>query len=179
MDDGRARRRARRAPARLGPHRVKHTRASVLARVTAEYEALDAIVRRLRPADFERPAMREGAPIRFAVKDVLAHITAWTFRDVRRITRDRSPLRAYDAPYGSGVHGPNAAIYARSHRTPGKTIAAEHRAAYRAILEAIREAPPEVFAAHWSPHWPSDAVGHVRSHRRLHLDPLFAKHPER
>lgn len=152
---------------------MKHTRASVTRRAQAEYEALDAIVRRLKQADFRRPAMREQAPIRFTVKDVLAHITAWKWRDVRRITNDRSPLKRYEAPYGK-VHEINAAIYERSHRTPARTIVAEHRAAHRAILKTLREAPPESFAKRWSPHWPADTVGHVASHRRLHLDPLFA-----
>ncbi|MGI8878769.1 MAG: hypothetical protein ACR2G8_09190 [Candidatus Limnocylindria bacterium] len=81
---------------------MRHTRASVIARVQAEYQALDGSVRRLRPADFRRPAMGEGAPIRFTVKDVLAHVTAWKWRDVRRLTGDRSPLRPHEAPYGGG-----------------------------------------------------------------------------
>ena len=130
--------------------RVTHTRASVTTRAEAEYEALDAIVRRLKPADFRRPAMREQAPIRFTVKDVLAHITAWKWRDVRRFTHDRRPLKPYEAPYGKG-HEMNAAIYGRSHRTPARTIVADHRAAHRAILKALREAPLEHFAKRWSP----------------------------
>ena len=52
----------------LKDRRVKHTRASVIKRAKAEYAALDAIVRRLKPADFDRPAMTDDAPIRFTVK---------------------------------------------------------------------------------------------------------------
>jgi mycothiol maleylpyruvate isomerase-like protein len=159
--------------------RVKQTAASVRRRAEDEYKKLDAIVRRLRPADFDRYAFDEQAPIRWTVKDVIAHITAWKWRDVRRLTRDRSPLKPYDAPYGAGVHEPNAAIYWRSHRTPARTIVAEHRAAHRALLKALLEAPPEHFARRWSPGWPADSVGHVESHRRMHLDPLFAKPPKR
>jgi len=158
---------------------VKHTRASVIKRAEAEYAALDAIVRRLKPADFDRPAMREDAPLRFTVKDVLAHVTAWKWRDVRRITRDRSPVQLYEAPYGKTTREMNAAIYARSHRTPAKAIVAEHRAAHRAILKALRDAPREHFAKRWSPHWPDDTVGHIASHRRLHLEPLFGKPAKR
>ena len=153
--------------------RVKHTRASVLKRAEAEYQALDAIVRRLRPTDFGRHVFDERAPIRWTVKDVIAHLTAWKLRDVRRISRDRSPLKAYDAPYGSDQA--NTRIYERSHRTPAKTIVAEHRAAHRAMRKALRQAPADRFAKRWSPHWPADLVGHVGSHRRMHLDPLFAK----
>src|SRR5216683_2685003 len=158
--------------------RVKHTRASVAKRAEAEYRKLDAIVRRLRPRDFDRYAFDERARIRWTVKDVIAHITAWKWRDVRRITRDRSPLKPYEAPYLSGTHPPNEAIYRRSHRTPAKTIVAEHRAAHRALLTALREAPSERFANRWSRVWPGDSVGHVGAHRRMHLDPLFAKSAE-
>jgi len=159
--------------------RVKHTAASVRRRADDEYQKLDAIIRRLRPEDFDRYAFDARARIRWTVKDVIAHITAWKWRDVRRIAHDRSPLKPYDAPYGPGTHGPNAEIYRRSHRTPARTIVAEHRAAHRALLKALREAPPKHFAARWSPHWPGDSVGHVGSHRRLHLDPLLAKPPKR
>ena len=162
-----------------GGARVKHTRASVIKGAQAEYEALDAIVRRLRPADFERYVFDDRARIRWTVKDVIAHLTAWKLRDVRRITHDRSPLEPYDAPYGAGSHEPNARIYERSHRTAARTIVAEHRAAHRATLKALREAPTQAFAKRWSPHWPADIVGHVASHRRMHLDPLFVKAPKR
>jgi DinB family protein len=159
----------------MGRH-VKHTRSSVLKRAVAEYEALDAIVKRLRPADFGRHVFDEHAPAQWTVKDVIAHLTAWKLRDVRRISRDRSPLNAYDAPYDALA---NRRIYERSHRTPAKTIVAEHRAAHRKMLRAIREAPADRFAKRHSPHWPADLVGHVGSHRRMHLDPLFMKPPEK
>lgn len=153
---------------------MKHTRASVIRRVEAEYRALDRIVRRLTPADLGRPAMREAAPIRFAAKDVLAHITAWKAKQARTIARDRSPRRPFEPPKGSTVNDTNAAIYRRSHRTPAKTIVAEHRAAHRAMLEALRGAPAEYFAKRRSEHWPYDGVGHVAEHRRKHLLPLVA-----
>ena len=149
---------------------MKHTRASVLKRAVAEYEALDAIVRRLRPADFRRYVFDERAPVRWTVKDVIAHLTAWKLRDVRRISGDRSPLRAYEAPYDDLA---NRRIYERSHRTSPKTIVAEHRAAHRAMLKTLREVPADRFARRWAPQWPADLGGHVRSHRRMHLDPLF------
>jgi DinB family protein len=159
----------------VGTH-VRHTRSSVLKRAVAEYEALNAIVKRLRPADFGRYVFDERAPARWTVKDVIAHLTAWKLRDVRRISRDRSPLKAYDAPYDPLA---NRRIYERSHRTPAKTIVAEHRAAHREMLKALRDAPADRFAKRHSPHWPADLVGHVGSHRRMHLDPLFMKPPEK
>jgi hypothetical protein len=153
---------------------VKHTRASVIKRVEAEYKALDKVVKRLTPADFRRPAMREEAPIRFTAKDVLAHISAWKAWQARAMVGDKSPRRPFEPPKTSNVNDTNAGIYRRSHRTPATTIVAEHRAAHRAMLKALRAAPGEYFARRRSAQWPFDGVGHVAEHRRKHLEPLVA-----
>jgi hypothetical protein len=152
---------------------VTHSRASVIKRVEAEYKALDAIVRKLTPADWRKPAMREEAPIRFTAKDVLAHINAWKFRQARVTANDkRSPLRPYEPPKTGTITDTNAGIFKRSHRTPARTIVAEHRAAQRAMLKALRAAPPEYFRKQRAAQWPFDAVGHSAEHRRKHLEPL-------
>lgn len=153
---------------------MKHTRVSVIKRVEAEYRALDRIVRQLTPADLRKPAMREAAPIRFSAKDVLAHVTAWKWRQVRVVLKDRSPLRPYEPPKTSDIRDTNAGIYRRSHRTAASVIVAEHRAAHRAMLKALRAAPASYFAKQRSGQWPYDAVGHVEEHRRKHLEPLLA-----
>jgi hypothetical protein len=152
---------------------MKHTRASVIARVEAEYRALDKIVTQLAAADFRTPAMREEAPIRFTAKDVLAHINAWKWRQARVTAKDTSPEKPYEPPRLGNIKDINAAIYRRSHRTAARTIVAEHRAAHRAMLKALRAAPPAYFAKRWSANWPFDAVGHVAEHRRKHLEPLL------
>lgn len=154
---------------------MSHTRASVIRRVEAEYRALDAIVRQLTPADLRTPAMREEAPIRFTGKDVLAHINAWKWRQARVTSNDKSPLRPFEPPKTSTINDTNAGIYTRSHRTPAKTIVAEHRAAHRAMLKALRAAPPAYFAKQRSAQWPFDAVGHSEEHRRRHLEPLLLR----
>ena len=157
---------------------MKHTRASVIKRVEDEYRALDKIVKRLTPADFRRPAMREEAPTRYTAKDVLAHINAWKWRQVRVVLKDKSPLRAYEPPQSSNgtstIRDTNVGIYRRSHGTPASTIVAEHRAAHRAMLKALRAAPADYFATKRSERWPFDAVGHVEEHTRKHLEPLAA-----
>ena len=154
---------------------MKHTRAGVIERVQAEYRSLDRIVKRLTPADLRRPAMREEAPIRFTVKDVLAHINAWKWHEERVVTKNTGPRRPYDPPKTSALADTNAGIYRRSHRTPAATIVAEHRAAHRAMLKALRSVPAEYFSARErSPQWPFDAIGHVAEHRRKHLEPLLA-----
>ena len=153
---------------------MTHTRASVIKRVEDEYRALDKIVKELTPADFRRPAMRADAPIRFTVKDVLAHITAWKRRQVRVVTKDKGPLRAYEPPKTSNIRDTNAGLYRRTHRTPATTIVAEHRAAHWAMRKALLAAPAEYFTKQRSAQWPFDAVGHVEEHRRKHLEPLVA-----
>jgi hypothetical protein len=152
---------------------TRHTRAGVIRRVEAEFKALDAVVRRLAPADLRKPAMREDAPIRFTAKDVLAHINAWKWRQARVTAKDKSPERPYEPPRLPNIKDINAAIYRRSHRTPARTIVAEHRAAHRAMQRALRAAPPDYFAKQRSAQWPYDAVGHVTEHRRKHLEPLL------
>jgi DinB superfamily len=157
---------------------VKHTRAGVIKRVEAEYRSLDRIVKRLTAADLRRPAIRQKAPIRFTVKDVLAHINAWKWNEERVVTKNKGPRRPYDPPKTSALADTNAGIYRRSHRTPAATIVAEHRAAHRAMLRALRAAPAEYFSGRErSPQWPFDAVGHVAEHRRKHLEPQL--HPTR
>lgn len=153
---------------------MKHARASVIQRVEDEYRALDTIVKRLTPADFRRPAMREEAPTRYTAKDVLAHISAWKWRQVRVVLNDKRPLEPYEPPRLANIRDINAAIYRRSHRTPASTIVSEHRAAHRAMLKALRAAPADYFATRRSARWPFDAVGHVEEHRRKHLEPLLA-----
>ncbi len=153
---------------------MTHTRASVIKRVQDEYVALDTIVKQLSPTDFRTPAMREEAVIRFTVKDVLAHITAWKWRQVRVVNGDKGPLRPYEPPKTTNITDTNAGIYRRSHRTAAATIVAEHRAAHRAMLRALRAAPAAYFAKQRSAQWPFDAVGHVDEHRRKHLEPSLA-----
>ena len=153
---------------------MKHTRASVIARTTAEHQALDRIVRKLTPADFRKPAMREEAPIRFTVKDVLAHISAWRWNEERVLTKRKGPRRPYDPPKTGAIKDTNAGIYRRSHRTSAATIVAEHRAAQRAVLKALRALPDGYFDRERSAQWPFDLVGHVAEHRRKHLEPLIA-----
>jgi Protein of unknown function (DUF1706) len=152
---------------------VSHTRTGVIKRVEAEYRTLDDVVRKLTPADLRTPAMREEAPIRFTAKDVLAHINAWKWRQARVTAKDKRPERPFEPPRLSNIKDINAAIYKRSHRTPAKTIVAEHRAAHRAMLKALRAAPPDYFAKQRSTQWPYDAVGHITEHRRKHLEPLL------
>jgi hypothetical protein len=153
---------------------MKHTRASVIKRVEAEYKALDSIVKRLTPADFRTPAMREEAPIRFSVKDVLAHINAWRWNEERVFTKNKGPKRPFDPPKTGAITDTNAGIYRRSHRTSAATIVAEHRAAQRAILKALRALPAEYFTRERSAQWPYDLVGHIVEHRRKHLEPVLA-----
>ena len=158
---------------------MTHTRASVIKRVQDEYRALDKIVAKLSPADFRKPAMREEAVIRFTAKDVLAHITAWKWRQVRVIRGDKGPLRPYEPPKTTNIKDTNAGIYRRSHRTAVATIVAEHRAAHRAMLETLRDAPAGYFTKQRSAQWPFDAVGHVEEHTRKHLEPLLASRRSR
>jgi len=152
---------------------VRHTKETVLGRVRDEYRALDRVVRRLGPADFARPAFGERARLRFSVKDVLAHITAWKWSAERSLAGARGPRRPVDPPKLGTIGEINAALYRRSHRRPASAVVADHRAAQRALVRAIRSRPDAFFSERErSPQWPFDAVGHSAEHRIKHLEPL-------
>ena len=85
--------------------KVRHTRASVIARVEAEYRSLDKLVRQLEPADFDRPAFAG-----WTVKDALAHVVAWKAQALRELPdeffsgRERSTLWPADLDSHSAEH---------------------------------------------------------------------------
>lgn len=86
------------------PAKVRHTKESALGRVEAEFQALDRVVRRLRPADFRRPAPGFGERARIArerwtAKDALAHILEEFFTGT-----PRSPLWPNDLVGHSAGH---------------------------------------------------------------------------
>ena len=124
---------------------------------------------RLQELFFEELSIRRPAVSLFSD----AHINAWKWRQARVTAKDKSPERPYEPPRLRNIADINAAIYKRSHRTPARTIVAEHRAAHRAMQRALRAAPADYFAKRHSAQWPFDAVGHVAEHRRKHLEPLL------
>ncbi len=154
---------------------VRHSKRAVLARVEAEYEALDRVVRRLRPEDFRRPIPGFGARARvlrerWTAKDALAHIVEWkrqTWRGLARLGSDPE-LR------GKEIAVKNRLLYERWHRKPPAAVVVFHRRVHGDVMKALRALPEKFFGGkRRSPIWPNDFVGHAAAHRRRHLEPLL------
>ncbi len=141
---------------------MRHTRASVIKRTIKEYQLLDRLVAKLKPADWKRPVPRPETKDPWTVKDALAHITYWKANTVRVMRKLPPPPEAkMDITEG------NALIYRRWRRRSVKEVLAWHRQVQKDLLVALREAPADWFAAkkNRGPDWPFDIDGHSAFHR--------------
>src|ERR1700730_15283624 len=79
---------------------MRHTRAAVVERTVREFEALDALVARLQPADWQRLVPRPETRDPWTVKDALVHIVYWKAHSARVFRGEkRDPtLRGLDVP---------------------------------------------------------------------------------
>lgn len=154
---------------------VPHTKRDTIQRVSAEYRALDRIVRAIGNAGLERPVPDFGARARirrerWSGKDALAHIVEWKRQGLRALRHEKSDPRLR----GLSIERKNRALYGRWHRRPAREVVAYHRAVGREIAAALRALPEDYFTKRRSPYWPNDLVGHAEGHRRRHLERLLA-----
>ena len=150
------------------PRPIRHTRASVIARVEAEYRALDRAIRRLTPRHFRAPAFARTKRERWTVKDALAHVVAWKYFTVLSLRGERRPPEWR----GLDVVTANAKIYRAWHRMPPRAVVAEHRRTHREAIAALRALPAERLSGRLrSAQWPFDLVGHSTEHRVRHIEP--------
>lgn len=153
--------------------KVRHTRRATIARVEAEYRALDRVVRRLGAVGLARPVpgFGERARIRremWTKKDALAHIVEWKRHQVRGLRRERSDPELRGLP----IERKNRVLYDRWRRRSVREVIAYHRAVHRDVRAALRALPEGYFSKPArSPIWPNDLVGHAAGHRRRHLEP--------
>ena len=151
---------------------VRHTREDVLARVEAEWDALQALVRAARPADLDQQVFQRESPEMWTAKDVVAHLTEWQ-REAHRalVKQPRPPDRK-----GETLRTANARIYAEWRDRPLADVLAEAERVHLAVVETLRTVPDEVFNQRMrSPQWPFDLVGHLAEHRRKHLEPVLSR----
>ncbi len=153
--------------------KISHTKRRTMARVSAEYRALDQVVRRIGAAGLERPVPGFGARARirrerWTGKDALAHIVEWKRQALRALRAEASDPRLR----GLTIERKNRVLYDRWHRRPAHAVVAYHRAVQRDVMTALRALPEAYFAKRRSPYWPNDLVGHARGHRERHLATL-------
>ncbi|HUQ42703.1 MAG TPA: maleylpyruvate isomerase N-terminal domain-containing protein [Candidatus Limnocylindrales bacterium] len=148
-----------------------HNKADTIARVDAEYTALDAVVRRLGTAGLEGDVPGFGARARirrerWKRKDALAHIVEWKRQALRALRKEPSDPKLR----GLVIAEKNRALYRRWHSRPARDVVAYHRQVHRDVMTAMRALPDEYFRKRFSPQWPNDLVGHSAEHRRRHLE---------
>ena len=150
----------------------RHTKRDTIARVQAEYRALDRVVSRLGEGGLREVVPGFGARARikrerWLAKDALAHIVEWKRQALRGIRREASDPRLRGLP----IDRKNRVLYERWHRRPASAVIAYHRAVHREILEALRARPEAYYRdPPRSPYWPNDLIGHARGHRVRHLE---------
>jgi hypothetical protein len=150
---------------------VTHNKRDTIARVEAEFRALDRVVRRLgtKGLEAEVPGFGSRARIkreRWKRKDALAHIVEWKRQQLRALRREPSDPKLR----GMRLHEKNAYFFRRWHRRAARDVVAYHRGVGRQIRDAMRGLDPEFYAKRFSPLWPNDLVGHSAEHRRKHLE---------
>lgn len=154
--------------------KVAHTKRGTIARVSAEYRALDRVVRALGTRGLERPVPGFGARARirresWTGKDALAHIVEWKRQALRALRHERSDPELR----GLVIARKNRVLYERWRSRPARDVIAYHRAVQRDIMAALRALPEDHFAKKRSPYWPGDLLGHSAAHRTRHLERML------
>jgi hypothetical protein len=151
-----------------------HTKHGTIARVSAEYRALDRVVRALGTDRLERQVPGFGARARirrerWTGKDALAHVVEWKRQALRALRHERSDPELR----GHTIERKNRVLYDRWHRRPARDVVAYHRAVQRDVMAALRALPAGYFAKKRSPYWPGDLLGHSTGHRTRHLERML------
>jgi hypothetical protein len=143
-------------------HAVRHTRATVTERTIREFAALDEVVSRLQPADWDRLVPRPETRDPWTVKDALAHIVYWKSHTARVMRGQKRPptLRGLDVP------SLNHLIWQQCRDLSPDDVLAWHREVQAAILATLAATPEEWFSRRpHSSEWPADFDGHSAGHR--------------
>ena len=154
--------------------KIRHTKRDTLARVVAEYRALDRAVRRLGERGLREPVPGFGARARirrerWLAKDALAHIVEWKRQALRGLRHEPSDPTLRGLP----IDRKNRLLYERWHRRSVAAVVAYHREVHREVVAALRSRREEFFREPpRSPSWPNDLIGHPRGHRERHLEAL-------
>jgi hypothetical protein len=145
---------------------MRHTRKGVIARTRREFQMLDRLVARLRPADWRRRAPRPPGRDPWTVKDALAHITYWKAHTARVLRGERRlpEMRGLD------VDQINRLIYLRWRGQPPRAVLAWHRQVQADVLRTLAKAPEALFRRDRSPRWPADFDGHSAAHRMSDIE---------
>jgi len=159
-------------PPAVAGTKIHHTKRGTIARVEAEYQALDRAVRRLGRTGLARPIPGFGARARirrerWRARDALAHIVEWKRQVLRGLRTEGSDPKLR----GLTIDRKNRVLYERWRRTPVADVVAFHRQVHRETIAALRAKPEQYFREPpRSRFWPNDLLGHSKAHRERHLE---------
>ncbi len=157
--------------------KIRHTKRGTIARVEAEYRALDRAVRRLGSTGLARPIPGFGARARirrerWRARDGLAHVVEWKRQVLRGLRSEGSDPQLR----GLSIDRKNRILYERWRRRPLAEVVAFHRRVHREVIAALRAKPEAYFRdPPRSAMWPNDLLGHSTAHRERHLEVLTAR----
>jgi Mycothiol maleylpyruvate isomerase N-terminal domain len=141
---------------------MRHTRKEVTERTRREYQQLDRLIKRLKPADWRRPVPRPETKDPWTVKDALAHIIYWKEHSARVFRGEKGPTEIR----GLEVNQINALIYRRWRSRRPTAVVAWHRQVQNDVMRTLRKRPDDWFGQRErGPDWPGDFDGHSAGHR--------------
>jgi hypothetical protein len=141
---------------------MRHTRKEVTERTRREYQQLDRLIKRLKPADWRRRVPRPETKDPWTVKDALAHIIYWKEHSARVFRGEKGPTEIR----GLDVNQSNALIYRRWRRRRPTDVVAWHRQVQADVIQTLRKQPDDWFGRRErGPDWPGDFDGHSAGHR--------------
>lgn len=144
------------------PPPVRHSRAEVEARAIREHRELDALARRLRPAEWDLLVPRRVASDPWTVKDAFAHVVFWKSWSARVIRGERPP----EVFRGLHAHRVNRIVWADWRDASVDAVLAWHERVQRDVLAAIDGRGEAWFGSRpRSPFWPADFESHSAEHR--------------
>lgn len=151
---------------------MRHTRDEVIKRTIQEFECLDALVKGLTEADWNRPLPRPETKDPWTVKDALAHITHWKADTLRKIKKQPVPVEEKGLNWTDG----NRLIYERWRGRSPQEILAWHRQVQADVLAALQAAPEAWFSnRERRPDWPFDLDAHSSYHRINDIEEALKK----
>ena len=146
---------------------MRHTRKEVIDRTRKEFQQLDRLVVKLKPADWRRRVPRPETRDPWTVKDALAHILHWKEHTARVIRGEKRPPELR----GLEVNAINRVIYEHWRNRRPADIVGWHRRVQADVMHTLRTTPEEWFSQkERGPEWPGDFVGHSAWHRIRDLE---------
>jgi Mycothiol maleylpyruvate isomerase N-terminal domain len=141
---------------------VRHRKADVVDRTRKEFQALDRLVKKLRPSDWRRRVPRPESKDHWTVKDALAHIVHWKQHTARVFRGEKGPAELR----GLEVNAINRIIYDRWRKRGPAKVLAWHRQVQLEVMRTLDATPPEYFSRReHGADWPGDFTSHSAWHR--------------